>query len=108
MLDTLKGFHIEPTNICTLKCPRCSRTKFIDKFPNKWKNQELNLDQLINFIDIPIQNKLFRLCGDYGDPIYYSRLFDLVKWIKTNNAEYLYTLMVAIALAIGGKNLALY
>jgi hypothetical protein len=87
MLDNLQGFHIEPTNICTLKCPKCSRTKFIDKFPNKWKNKELNLDHLINFIDIPIQNKLFHLCGDYGDPIYYSRLFDLIKWIKFNNAR---------------------
>lgn len=87
MLENLQGFHIEPTNICTLKCPKCSRTKFIDKFPNKWKNKELNLDHLINFIDIPIQNKLFQLCGDYGDPIYYSKLFDLIKWIKNNNAR---------------------
>jgi MoaA/NifB/PqqE/SkfB family radical SAM enzyme len=87
MLESVAGFHIEPTNICTLKCPRCSRTKFIEKFPSKWKNQELNLDHLKNFIDIPIHNKLFRLCGDYGDPIYYSKLFDLVEWIKNNNAR---------------------
>jgi hypothetical protein len=46
MLDTLKGFHIEPTNICTLKCPRCARTKFIEKFPQKWKNSNLDLQDL--------------------------------------------------------------
>lgn len=86
MLESIKGFHIEPTNICTLKCPRCSRTKFIEKFPNKWKNYQINLDHLKTFIDIPINNKSFRLCGDYGDPIYYDRLFDLVNWIKSNNA----------------------
>lgn len=87
MLENIKGFHIEPTNICTLKCPKCSRTKFIEQFPNKWKNHELNLDHLISFINIPITNMVFRLCGDYGDPIYYSKLFELVKWIKFNGAK---------------------
>ncbi len=86
MIDNIKGFHIEPTNICTLKCPRCSRTKFIKQFPKQWKNHELDLDHLINFIDIPITNMMFRLCGDYGDPIYYSKLFEMVKWIKSNGA----------------------
>jgi len=86
MLESIKGFHIEPTNICTLKCPKCSRTKFIEQFPTKWKNQELNFDHLVNFIDIPITNMRFRLCGDYGDPIYYSKLFDLIKWVKSNGA----------------------
>lgn len=86
MLDNIKGFHIETTNICTLKCPRCSRTKFIEKFPNKWKNQQLNLEHLKGFIDIPIKGKILSLCGDYGDPIYYDRLFDLVSWIKQHGA----------------------
>lgn len=87
MLDNLQGFHLEPTNICTLKCPRCSRTKFLETFPNQWKNTELNLEDLIKFIDIPLENKFFRLCGDYGDPIYYSKLFDLIKWIKNKKAQ---------------------
>lgn len=87
MLESIKGFHIEPTNICTLKCPRCSRTKFIEQFPNKWKNQQLDLDHLINFVDIPITDMMFRLCGDYGDPIYYDKLFDLVKWVKSNHGQ---------------------
>ena len=86
MLDTIKGFHIEPTNICTLKCPRCSRTKFIEQFPSKWKNQQLNLEHLKSFIDIPLDGKSISLCGDYGDPIYYDQIFDLVQWIKQNGA----------------------
>ena len=86
MLDTIKGFHIEPTNICTLKCPRCSRTKFIEQFPSKWKNQQLNLEHLKSFIDIPLDGKAISLCGDYGDPIYYDQIFDLVQWIKQNGA----------------------
>jgi wyosine [tRNA(Phe)-imidazoG37] synthetase (radical SAM superfamily) len=84
--NDIVGFHIEPTNICTLKCPKCSRTKFIEQFSGKWRNQQLNLEHLKNFIDIPIQQKLFTLCGDYGDPIYYDQLFELVSWIKHNGA----------------------
>jgi organic radical activating enzyme len=87
MLDEIKGFHIEPTNICTLKCPKCSRTKFIEQFPSKWKNQQLNLEHLKSFIDIPLDGKLISLCGDYGDPIYYDQLFDLVQWVKQNGAN---------------------
>jgi len=87
MLEYIKGFHIEPTNICTLKCPRCSRTKFIEQFPDKWKNQQLNLGHLKSFIDIPLREKMFGLCGDYGDPIYYDQLFDLVQWVKQNGAN---------------------
>ena len=43
MLDNITGFTIEPTNICTLKCPKCSRTQFIEQFPRQWKNKQLNL-----------------------------------------------------------------
>lgn len=84
MLDNLEGFHIELTNICTLKCPGCSRTQFIKKFPKNWNNKQLNLQQLVNFIDIDIEGKIFNLCGVYGDPIYYDQLFELVDWIKQN------------------------
>jgi len=85
MLESIKGFHIEPTNICTLKCPQCSRTKFNKQFPKKLKNKQLDLDSLKKFIDVDITNKLFNLCGGYGDPIYYDSLFELVDWIKDNN-----------------------
>jgi MoaA/NifB/PqqE/SkfB family radical SAM enzyme len=85
MLEYIKGFHIEPTNICTLKCPRCSRTKFNSQYPKKLKNKQLDLESLKKFIDIDITNKLFNLCGGYGDPIYYDSLFPLIDWIKNNN-----------------------
>jgi MoaA/NifB/PqqE/SkfB family radical SAM enzyme len=87
MLDNISGFHLEPTNICTLKCPRCSRTKFIEQFPNKWSNKQLNLDDLKKFLDIDLTKKLFRLNGNNGDPIYYDQLFELVEWIKTQGAD---------------------
>jgi len=82
MLDQLQGLHIEPTNMCTLKCPRCSRTEFINQFPKKWTNKNLDLDALKNFLDIDLSDKDINLCGTYGDPIYYNRLFEMVEYFK--------------------------
>jgi MoaA/NifB/PqqE/SkfB family radical SAM enzyme len=88
VLESVKGFHLEPTNICTLKCPRCPRTEFLDTFGIKrWSNQNLNLDHLENFLDIDLTGKRFTLNGNYGDPIYYNGLFDLVKFIKNKKAN---------------------
>lgn len=91
MLEMLQGFHIEPTNICTLKCHKCARTDFISRFPNKWKNKQLDLDKFKKFIDIDIENKIFSLSGNYGDPIYYSKLFDLLIWLKSQGAKIIIT-----------------
>ena len=87
MLDQIKGLHIEPTNMCTLKCPRCSRTEFIDQFPNKWENKNLNLDHLKTFLDIDLKDKTISLCGNYGDSIYYDQLFDMVSYFKSHGAH---------------------
>lgn len=87
MLDQLQGLHIEPTNMCTLKCPRCSRTQFIERFPKRWKNYSLGLEQLKSFLDIPLDNKSIHLCGNYGDPIYYEQLIDMVEFFKNKNSN---------------------
>jgi pyruvate-formate lyase-activating enzyme len=87
MLDQLQGLHIEPTNMCTLKCPRCSRTEFIEKFPKQWANKNLNLDHLKSFLDIDLTDKKINLCGNYGDAIYYDRLFDMIKYFKLSGAK---------------------
>jgi wyosine [tRNA(Phe)-imidazoG37] synthetase (radical SAM superfamily) len=88
MLDQLQGFHIETTNMCTLKCLRCARTTFIEKFkPKNWDNQNLNLDHLKTFLDIDISALTFTLNGNYGDPIYYPDLFDLITYIKSNQGK---------------------
>ena len=82
MLDQLQGLHIEPTNMCTLKCPRCSRTQFIEQFPKRWTNKNLNLDHLKSFLDIDLTGKVISLCGNYGDPIYYDQLFEMIDFFK--------------------------
>lgn len=85
MLDSIRGFHIEPTNICTLKCSGCARTRFIEQWPQHWKNHSLDINQLLKFLDIDLTDKIFFLCGNYGDPIYHTSFIDFVKKIKNRN-----------------------
>jgi len=87
MLDKLQGLHIEPTNMCTLKCPRCARTKFIEQFPKKWTNKNLNLHHLKTFLDIDLSGKNIDLCGNFGDPIYYENLFELIRYLKARDSR---------------------
>jgi organic radical activating enzyme len=87
MLNQITGFHIEPTNMCTLKCPRCARTKFIERFSSQWTNKNLNLTHLKQFLDIDLTNKDIALCGNYGDPIYYPQLFEMIAYFKGAGAN---------------------
>ena len=58
----VKGFHLELTNKCMLKCSACARTTFINKFGiEKWKNHDLNLDHLKKFLDIDLTDLKFNL-----------------------------------------------
>lgn len=87
MLPAVKGIHIEPTNICTLKCPGCARTGFIDQWPQHWKNHSIDPDLLLNFLDIDLTGVEIKLCGNYGDPIYHYALSDLVGQFKQKKAK---------------------
>ena len=82
----IAGFHIEPTNICTLKCPGCARTRFIDQWPQHWKNHSLDIALLLSFLDIDLNNKKISLCGNYGDPIYHPDFINFVKGLKSRGA----------------------
>ena len=80
--NSIAGFHIEPTNICTLKCLGCARTRFIQQWPQHWKNHSINTQDLMRFLDIDLAGKKIKLCGNYGDPIYHPDFFDLVEQLK--------------------------
>ena len=82
MLQTIEGFHLEPTNICTLKCSGCARTRFIDRWPEHWKNHSLDIDSVLSFLDLVLSGKHIHLCGNYGDPIYHSDLINFVSKLK--------------------------
>lgn len=87
MLSNIVGFHVEPTNICTLKCPGCARTRFIDQWPQHWQNHSLDIDQLNKFLDIDLTAKVVTLCGNYGDPIYHPEFHELIKVLKQGGAK---------------------
>ena len=87
MIDSLTGFHIEPTNICTLKCAGCARTRFIDQWPQHWKNHSLDIDQLLTFLDVDLTDKQILLSGNYGDPIYHPEFIEFVEKLKRTGAH---------------------
>jgi len=77
------GFHLEVTNMCTLKCSGCARTQFIEQWPNHWENHNLDYNDLSNFLDIDIEGMTFFLCGNYGDPIYHPDLYNIINILKS-------------------------
>lgn len=83
----INGFHVEPTNICTLKCPGCARTRFINQWPQHWKNHNLDINDFLDFLDIDISGLQINFCGNYGDPIYHPRFIDMVEKIKSRGAR---------------------
>ena len=85
--NNISGVHIEPTNICTLKCPGCSRTDLIEQWPQHWKNHYLDIDQLMLFLDIDLTDKSILLCGNYGDPIYHPNFIELVTALKEKKSN---------------------
>jgi organic radical activating enzyme len=87
LLSDLTGFHIEPTNICTLKCPGCSRTRFLKQWPQHWQNQSLNIDTVLDFLDIDLTDKKILLSGNYGDPIYHPDFVEFVKKLKQRKVK---------------------
>lgn len=87
MIHTVTGLHIEPTNICTLKCAGCARTRFINQWPRHWQNHSLDIDHLLAFLDIDLVGRKIMLSGNYGDPIYHPNFIDFVAKLKRTGAQ---------------------
>ena len=80
---TLDHWHIEVSSICTLKCPRCTRTEV----PKTLLNRSLDLKFFQEQIgqEKISQIKKISFCGDDGDPIYAKQFLEIVTWIKNIN-----------------------
>jgi len=76
-------WHIEPSSICTLKCPRCPRAEV----PESLLNRQLTLNFFKNQIgaDTIQQIKKITFCGNDGDPIYCRDFLEICSWIKQVN-----------------------
>lgn len=85
--------QIETTTRCLLGCPACSRTVFAETLHRPYPKIDLDVDALWNFLDcnsgraIPILS----LCGDYGDSIYYPRLFELIERFRSEKTFIIHT-----------------
>ena len=86
MAPPIQGLHLEPTNICTLKCAGCARTRFIEQWPQHWRNHNLDIETLMRFIDIDLTDVEVDLCGNYGDPIYHPDFAKLIANLKNRGA----------------------
>lgn len=86
-VNDIKGFHIELTNMCTLKCAGCARTQFIEQWPQHWRNHNLTAEDLFNFLDVDLNGLLITLCGNYGDPIYHPEFLYIVDEFKKRGSN---------------------
>lgn len=87
LMYSISAIHVEPTNICTLKCAGCARTRFIEQWPRHWHNHSLDISDLLNFLDINLQGIDVNFCGNYGDPIYHPEFINMVAEVKRHGAK---------------------
>ena len=80
-------WHLEPSAMCTLKCPRCPRTEHPD---TPWLNKNMTLDFVKKFFtEDMLRNHVKRvtMCGDVGDPIYCKEYIEICRYIKSVNPD---------------------
>jgi MoaA/NifB/PqqE/SkfB family radical SAM enzyme len=80
----MSSLQIETTTRCTLKCGGCSRTIFANILGRPMPHRDVDVDLLYKFLDCNEGEKIneLALCGDYGDSIYYPKLFNLIDKFK--------------------------
>lgn len=79
----LSHIHLELTTKCNAACPMCLRNKNGDVVNSNLQNVDFNIDWMNNF-DVPIEK--LTLCGNYGDPMVYDKLHELVeRWYSLYN-----------------------
>lgn len=78
-------WHLEPSAICALRCPRCPRTEHPD---TPWLGHSMTLEFFKKFMPehrLQTQVKRFTMCGDVGDPIYCRDYLEIYRYIKDTN-----------------------
>lgn len=80
-------WHLEPSAICPLKCPRCPRIEHPD---TPWLNHQMDLEFFQSFMapDLLIDHvRRITMCGDVGDPIYCRDYLQIYRYIKKHNPK---------------------
>jgi len=81
----LDHWHIEVSSICTLKCPRCTRTEIPETLLNRSLDLKFFKEQIGQTHIKQIRKISF--CGDDGDPIYAKEFLEIVQWLKQVNPK---------------------
>ncbi len=80
-------WHLEPSAVCTLRCPRCPRTEHPD---TPWLNKNMTLGFVKKFFTeemLLTRVKRVTMCGDVGDPIYCKEYIEICRYIKSVNPD---------------------
>lgn len=80
-------WHLEPSAVCAVRCPRCPRVEHPD---TPWLNKNMTLDFVKRFFTeemLRTQVKRVTMCGDVGDPIYCKEYIDICRYIKSVNPD---------------------
>jgi MoaA/NifB/PqqE/SkfB family radical SAM enzyme len=78
-------WHLEPSAVCALKCPRCPRVEHPD---TPWLNKNMTLEFVKKFFTVDMLTnhvKRVTMCGDVGDPIYCKEYIEICRYIKSVN-----------------------
>ena len=78
-------WHIEPSSICTLRCPRCPRSELPDSLLNRQLSLKFFQEQIGE--DTIKQIRKITFCGNDGDPIYCKDFVEICQWLKQTNPE---------------------
>lgn len=80
-------WHLEPSSICTVRCPRCPRVEHPD---TPWLNKSMSLEFVKKFFTEEMLRSHVRrvtMCGDVGDPIYCKEYIEICRYIKSINPK---------------------
>ncbi|MBF0104057.1 MAG: radical SAM protein [Deltaproteobacteria bacterium] len=78
----IKRLHLDLTNNCNIKCPFCSRTKYL---PHLDKKKPVDMDWcLISKRIKQIAGQLIHvsLCGTFGEPTLHPLILNIIQWFR--------------------------
>lgn len=84
LLKDIKFIEFGITSSCNLRCPLCIQVK--NKIYEK-KSSNLDIGQLMAFLDKIPNVERANLEGNYSDPLLHPNIFDLIKYLKDRNIK---------------------
>lgn len=87
--EEITGLHIELTSVCNLMCSQCARVKngaILSNLPLKHLSSNI-VKKVVDELGDKLE--YVHLCGNYGDPILYPNLLDVVSYINKSGHTFI-------------------